>query len=244
MQSKMLFLTYSREIREFLYNNYYYHNENQYENETLYLIDENLSMTACSNDSLLKILRKKMNVYKYINNYTYHADRLTKNQIFEEEEYSHIYSHTSYEQITCTTPEVKPSEKEPIKYYLLTDKHISTKKIKYKKIKISLSAEVFINDSLWQDEYMNLEFNCNGENMKYPIQYKDKIVKFIPEEVIRKNKWYHLKIHKEFLVKNAGDLSCSIYIVTPTYDNEWIPNTKLTIQNINIKIEGLPLIKD
>ncbi|MDY0015057.1 MAG: LTA synthase family protein [Bacteroidales bacterium] len=237
MQSKMLFLTYSREIREFLYNNYYYHNANQTENETIYIIDENLSMKVCSNDSLLKNMREKMNVYKYINNYTYHADRLTKNPVCKEDTYVLLHHLIIKKQISCITPNIQPNNKNFNTCNILNGYTISTDS--FQKIKITLKAMVCFNTHLFADEYMDIVFSAKRANMEYESESKEKIAKFIASEKIEKDTWYPLYISKEFLVKNAKQIDFSLHISTVSYNHEWVPNSQLNLKNISITIEGV-----
>ncbi|MBP7101871.1 MAG: sulfatase-like hydrolase/transferase [Bacteroidales bacterium] len=237
MQSKMLFLTYSREIREFLYDNYYYHDANQTENETIYIVDENLSMKACSNDSLLKILREKMNVYKYINNYTYHADRLTKNPVYKEEAYRLLHHLIIKNQISCITPEIQPDNKNFNTCNILKAYTFSTDS--FQKVKVTLKAMVCVNTHLFADEHMDIVFSVKRTNMEYVSESKEKIAKFIASEKIEKETWYPLFISKEILVKNAKQLDLSMYISTVSYNHEWVPNSQLTLKNVSITIEGV-----
>ena len=239
IQTRMPFLNYTREIREMIYNNYYYNNTNIWENEAVYLIDSNLNMKICYNDSLLLLLRNKLKIYKYIHLYTYHTNHLTTNSIFNEEKYKPIsfFSHPNI--IKCTTPKEKPSEVDYKTFYLLKPQKFKNSDKTYKKLRISLSAEVYINDSVYQDQYMDLRFVCKDKTNDYTIVYKDKIVKFLNEEHVYAHKWYDLAISKEFIIKDMKKLKYSVCVTTPIYDDIWVPNSRITLRNIKIKVEGL-----
>ncbi len=237
-KAKMIFITYSREIREILYENYLYHNANIWEKEAVYLIDSNLSIHLIENDSLKNLLESKLAMLKYINNYTYHNDKLTQNPIYKTTTFYPLHHFSSTEIISCITPTQKPSKQPFNRYYLLPPQAIKVSNNEIKKIKIDLKADVYINDSLFQDEYMDLEFSCQTGNQTEI--YKDKIVKFISHEIIRNKQWYHLDISKIFLIKDIHDLVCTISITTAAYDEIWVPNSRLTIKNIKVNIEGIP----
>lgn len=239
IQTRMPFLNYTREIREMIYNNYYYNNTSKWENEAVYLIDSNLNMQRCYNDSLMLLLRNKLYIYKYIHLYTYHTNHLTTNPIFLEEKYIPISVFSNPNIIICTTPKQKPSEVDYKTFYLLKPQKFNNNYKLYRKIRINLYAEVYINDSVYQDQYMDLRFICKDKTNDYTIVYKDKIVKFLNEEHIYAHRWYDLSISKEFIIKEMKKLKYSVCVTTPANDNEWVPNTQISLRNIKIKIEGL-----
>ena len=184
-------------------------------------------------------MRNKLKIYKYIHLYTYHTNHLTTNSIFNEEKYKPIsfFSHPNI--IKCTTPKEKPSEVDYKTFYLLKPQKFKNSDKTYKKLRISLSAEVYINDSVYQDQYMDLRFVCKDKTNDYTIVYKDKIVKFLNEEHVYAHKWYDLAISKEFIIKDMKKLKYSVCVTTPIYDDIWVPNSRITLRNIKIKVEGL-----
>lgn len=235
---KMLILNYNREIREFLYQNYYYFTKSKWEDEGILIFDENIDVERLYNDDIKGEIAQKFNVFKYVNNYVYHNDRLLSAQLGERQPYLFIDEFRSDEKIVCITPNYKPSEKGFRTYELLPEIRIASDK-NWEKLKVSIAADVYINDSLWQDEYMDLEFFCNGAGMLHPIYFKDKVVKYLSGEIIRADTWYKLSLSKEIIVKDAEDLKLAVSVSTVRYDNEWVANSKLTITNVAIKIEGL-----
>jgi hypothetical protein len=86
---------------------------------------------------------------------------------------------------------------------------------------------------------MDLRFVCKDKTNDYTIVYKDKIVKFLNEEHFYAHKWYDLAISKEFIIKDMKKLKYSVCVTTPIYDDIWVPNSRITLRNIKIKVEGL-----
>ena len=231
---KMVHVNYSREMREMIYDDYMYWTANQWEAELVNKIDENLGMEIIYNDSLKNSLNKKMELYKYIYRYTYYNDKLTKYPITNNREYSVLSEFKKGNKIICTTPDKKPSEVGYKTFNVFKDIDIAEYA---EKIKVTLEADVYINDSLWQDEYMDIVVSCKDMESGITTDYIDKVNKFIKSDIIRDDEWYVLSMSKEFAVKNDKSYNISIFLSSVRYDDQWVGGSTLTVGKRHVKIE-------
>ncbi|MDR0364858.1 MAG: sulfatase-like hydrolase/transferase [Bacteroidales bacterium] len=236
-KEKLLFLNYARVIEEMLYEDYVYLAKNKWIEETLYQIDEDLNLTKINDKRLINEMSHQLGVFKYVNNYLYHNNRLIKSEKTDKK-YETIFQYSHSDEMIFTTPDYKPSEKGTVTYDIFPPYSIKASAGDLDEIRVTLLADIYINDSLWIDEYMDLKFSIESDDKKIPASFKDKILKYITSETVRENEWYKLYLVKEVSIKNASDATVSIQMETPQYDDHWKPGTQLTIKNVNIKIGG------
>lgn len=229
---KMVHVNYNREMREIVYDNYLYWTKNQWESEEVANIDDNFNLEIIYNDSLRSSMNKKLELYKYICRYTYYDNKLTSHPVTSKSNYQIFKELHKKNKVVCKTPDKMPSEVGVKTYKLFDDIAIDEGT---QKIKLTLDASVFINDSLWQDEYMDLVFECKTADTK--TDYVDKVSKFIKSDIIRKDKWYDLSVSKEFVIKNSGDITLTVYVSSVRYDDQWVGGTTLTVGERKLKIE-------
>lgn len=227
--NRILFLDYSHEISEILYDGYFYWKEK----DAVYKVDKEMNLIQNNNDSVKKCIKKKLKLYKYINNYVYLTNHLTQYPIYEKEIFNQI-ANRSMDSLVCNSLDEKPTIKEPITYKILNKMYIAEKGLN--KVRMTLSADILIKGDLWQDKQMNLVFECNGTNMKPPKIYKDNIVKFLDNEFIENDIWYKLNVTKDFDVNDVSHISGSIYIKTQDKDEYWTSDNTLYMKNIVVTI--------
>lgn len=225
---KMIHVNYNREMREMVYNKYFYWTKTQWYNEGVAEINENIDITPINDDALMAQMNQKLELYKYIIRYTYYNNKLTKHPIVKATNYQISNELHEKSKIKCTTPNKKPSVVGVRTFNLFDDIKIDDN---VQKIKVSLNAEVFINDSLWQDEYMDLVFQLND------MKYTDKFSKFVKSDILRKGKWYDLSVSKEFIAKESDELILSVYISSVKYDDQWVGGSAITIGDRHLKVE-------
>ncbi|MDR0364859.1 MAG: sulfatase-like hydrolase/transferase [Bacteroidales bacterium] len=235
-KEKMLFLNYAREIEEMLYKDYFYFVKNKWREESLYQIDTQLNLIKIENDKLVNDIARQFNTFKYVNNYLYHNNRLMKSKN-ESKKYELIAQYKYSDEIICTNPDYKYSKKS-ITYNLLPEQSVLILSQGMDEIRTTVSADIYINDSLWIDEYMDLKFTIESNDKEIPASFKDKIVKYVTSEIIRQNEWYQLYFVKHIPVENVSTLKISLQVEAPKSKEEQKQNTQLTIKNVNIKIEG------
>lgn len=223
---KMIHVNYSREMREIVYDKYMYWTKNQWEAELVNEINKNLDMNIIYNDSLKSLLNNKLELYKYIIRYTYHNNKLTQHTIKDNNDYEVFETLHEKKKMVCVTPDEKPSEVGTKTFKIFDNVTI---KDSVSRIKITLDADIFINDSLWQDEYMDLVFECKDLDSEEKTTYIDKIGKFVTSDILRKNRWYDLNVSKEFIVSSEKKYVISVYLSSVRYDNEWVGGSTLTV---------------
>lgn len=226
---KHLFLNYERKVNSMVYNQYYF----EASSKQLYKIDEALDLEAVDDSLLIESMNAKFNTLKYVNNYVYHNNKLIKSNNPSDKDYKIIKSYISQDSIICKTSDTIPSIHGIETFDIMPVEKI---KGKYKKIKIKLTANIVINDLMFQDEYMTLNFICLGENYEYIS--KENISKYIASDNIECNKKYELFIEKEIVVNDLEKCSIHICVRTNEYDYYWKPDKKMTLSNIKVLIQG------
>jgi len=227
---KVLFLCYDRKVNEMVYNQYYYeHNGNK-----LYIIDENLDLHEVVDKMVIEDIKSKFNTLKYVNNYVYYNNKLIKNDNQSDNKYKIIKGYENKNTIICKTPDTIPSIHGINIYDILPEQKIAGK---YNKIKIKLSADLVINDLVYQDGQMALVFKCIGKELEYIS--KENITKYIEDDDIIRDKKYELSIEKEIDINELKSFLLHIYIATNENDDYWRPDKKITISNIRVLISGL-----
>ncbi len=236
--NRMLIINYSHEIIEMIYDGYLYHGATRWERENVYKIDNNIVLTRLDDRPGLKqYLANKMALYKEINKYVYHGNKLTQRPLLNFKAFFSILNYEHSTELTCRNPKHKPSEKWHQTYYIMPQHPLSTTE-KLNSVRITIQAEVQVMDSLAQDQHMNLVLCCNGDNMLYPTTYKDKISKFINADKVIAGEWYPIRVSKEFIVTNADNLKAFVAINTPEYDEYWLPDCQMNIRNVVVHVEG------
>lgn len=234
INKKMVHVNYNREMREIIYGKYLYWTANQWEAEQATEIDNNLNLNIVNDDSLKASLNNKLELYKYICRYTYYNNRLTQHPVLKDSGLRILKTINKKNKLTCTTPNKEPEKAGFKKFNMFNNIEIGKN---IEKIKVTLDANVFINDSLWQDQYMDLVFECTDTKTNTKTEYVDKITKFIKSDIIRKNQWYDLSVSKEFVVNKDNGHSIRIYLSSVRYDDQWVANSTLTIGERTAKIE-------
>ena len=221
--SEMLFVEYADGVTKILSDGFFYDKDD----DKTYKITDDMMLEEASDDPHHEALKRKLEIYKYVNDYVYLNDMLVSDEILTNEKYEEIYNYHQSDTIECSTAE----DGHWVSFYLYPKKKIDGE---WEKIKISLKAEVLFIDTLDADQYMDLKFYCSGKNHKYPDYYTDKIVKFLPEDTIEVGKWYDLNVEKEFVVKGATDLKCNIN----TFYSKWMESNRAMFRNVDVKVSG------
>ena len=229
---KVLFLSYDRKVNAMVYNQYFFEEKTAWSDRKLYNIDENLDLIQIYDSLFIEKMNSKFNTLKYVNNYVYHNDKLIRdNNNFKG--YKLIKGYENKDTVLCKTPDTIPSIQGIEVFDMMPIQEI---KGQHKKIKIKFMADIIINDWLWQDQQMVLNFDCLGENFKY--NSKEHITKYIAEDNVLPNEKYELLIEKEIDVKYVEHLSIHIYVSTNEQDENWMRDKKITVSNRRVLIYG------
>lgn len=222
--SEMLFVEYAKGVTMMLSNGFLYV-END---DKVFRIKEDMNLVDASADLYHDIIKRKFDIYKYVNEYVYLDNKLVSEDIIERDKYVKLYNYNHSQVVECHTS----TDKKWVNYYLMPEYDIEGE---WEKIQINFSADVSFLDEIEADQYMDLYFYCSGNNHHYPDYYTDKIIKFFPVDNIEVGKWYNLNVEKEFVVKDATDLKCYIY----TYYSKWMESNRVLFKNIHVKISGV-----
>lgn len=235
LANPMPLVTYDRHIIELIRHNYFYIKELDWENPYIAKFDQNLKLEYVNNAKLSEELTNKLEAYKYIYRYTYLNDKLIRKPLFNKTQNKVIGEHRHKRKIVCETPEGKPSAEGVRTYPLMPETTIESGTAS-NHIRLSLNADILLNDSLKGiDNYMELVFKCT--NGSETTKFSDKVVKFIKEEYFRPNTEYKIELSKDFIINPEVDSEVSIFIATVMYDEEWVPNSKMTVRNVVSKVE-------
>jgi hypothetical protein len=226
---KILFLNYLRQVNAMVYHQYYLINSQN----LLYEITENLDLNPINDLKLLEALRSKFNLLKYVNNYVYHNDKLIKIDNRSNTPYQILKSYENKNIIVCRTPDAVPSVHGIDTFVLMPEQKL---KGRYNKIKIRLEADLVINDYVYQDQQMMLNFICKGTGFKY--NSKENITKYIVTDHIEEEKKYELFIEKEINVQDISKLCVQLCVTTNEKDVNWKPNKKNSFSNISVLVFG------
>jgi len=226
---KVMFLNYNRKVNTMVYHQFYY----EQSDNKLYKIDKNLDLEAVADPVIIEDIKSKFNILKYVNNYVYHNDRLIKSDNKSDNKYKIIKGYENKDTIICKTPDTIPSIQGINVYDILPEQKITGK---YHKIKINLTADLVINDYVYQDRQMVLVFKCRGKNFEYIS--KENITKYIEDDDILCDKKYEMTVEKEIDINDLESFFAHIYVATNESDANWSPDKKITISNIRVLISG------
>jgi len=219
---KTVMFDYSDGYKDLIYNNYYY-NGKLYE-----IINENVELQEIQNESLSKFMSNKLDLYRYIHQYTYLNNKLTTQPFLNKENYQTIKDVFIQDSINILF-ETAPNWAEIIIY---PDENIDGE---WKKIKISIIADIMFLAIPENNEHYELIIECKGTNMKNADYYQDDITSFIMVENLETEKWYPLHIEKQFFVEGASDIKIKMYFCIGSNK----PKNHTALKNIRFLIEGV-----
>jgi len=227
---KVLFLSYDRKVNAMVYEQYFFQNVSQ-EDKKLYKIDENLDLEAINDATLMEDINSKFNLLKYVNNYVYHNNKLVKKDTYSGNKYKIITNYENLDSIICRTPDAIPAIHGIDTFDILPVRTINGD---YDKIKIKLTTDIIINDLVYQDYQMMLNFICSGDDFNYVS--KDNITKYILDDNIFCNQKYVLSTEKEIDVKDLEKFTVHICVTTNESNEAWRPDKKITLFNTRVLI--------
>jgi len=229
---KLLFLNYERKVNTMVFNQYFFQQGRQIEDNLLFEIDENLDLKEVNDPKLIENYRSKFLTLKYVNDFVYHNNRLSGYD-HGDKKYKVINIFENNDTIICNTPDTIPSNHGIDTFDIMPLQKFYGN---YNKIKIKLMANIVINDFVYQDCQMHLNFICLGDNFRYIS--KENITKYIPDDNILCDKIYELFIEKEIDVSEMNKFSVHVCVTTNHNDYCWKPNKKITISNARVTIFG------
>lgn len=233
---RVILLNQNKTIRQMVYDSYYL-SMNTNEPVRAYKIDNKLNFSEeIKDDSIINRLSEKFDIYRYIYNYTYEQNRLTKN-IVSYNSHTIINLADTTKRLICKTPNYKPSEGGFAVYNIFPADTVKAGE-EYNKIRLNIKAEIIFTNlpETENDDYMNLEFKSINENGQ--IVCSENILRYLPEQNISKDEKYCIDISKDFVYDKTR--TCyMVSIITPQKDESWNPNYELIINRAELTIEGI-----
>ena len=226
------FLHYSRELRDFVWNDYYYTVDDKA--HPVSRIIDGVNLEYVDNQSLSGELKDKFETMVYVDNYVYSNNKLTKSPILNNDDYISIKKVTVDDSLYCASLKEKPSVAKPKATFIYQDKF----KKHYDKIKIVVKADVFYTGYVWQDAAMMLIVDCNGDKMER-VYSADYFVKYILSREYKQGEWYKMELSNVISVNNSDEFDIKIYLMPTHKDNLWNPDHTVTLKNVEIELFGL-----
>ena len=227
------FLHYSRELRDFVWNDYYYTMDNK--THPVSRIVDGVNLEYFDNQSLSEELKDKFETMVYVDNYVYSQNKIVKNPVLDNKNSFELIRKVSIpDSIYCASKPEKPSVMKPESIGIFRKKMSG----KYSEIKLVMTADIMYTGYVWQDKFINLIVDCSGDNMER-VYSSDYISKYIMSRIPERDKWQKLQMSKIISINESNNIELTIFLL-PTYkDDLWNPEHTVTLKNVEIEFFGL-----
>ena len=229
---KNYFLHYSRELKDFVWGDYYYTMADEV--HPLARIVDGVKIEPFDNQSLSGDLNDKFKTMVYVDNYAYSNNKLIKNPVLANDKFTVIKSVALEDSVYCASQSQKPSVKKAQAKKVYSDRFDEG----YSEIKVVMTANIKYTGNVWQDKFISLVVECKGNKME-DVYSSDYISKYIMERYPTADKWQKLEITKMISVDNSDDFNVMIYLLPTHKDDFWDPNHTVTLKNVKIEFLGL-----
>ncbi|MBQ8761683.1 MAG: hypothetical protein IJZ06_09755, partial [Bacteroidales bacterium] len=225
---KTYFITPSNKTTNCLYDSIFYIEKNN--EDFLYLVQDGMKLKKMKNDSLLNLMKDRMNTMLYVDNYTYMNNKLTQTPIVRSKNYELLESVT-VDSVICRTGEEKPSVMERP----LVDIYSKTIDPGYSEIKVVMTAKMKYTADITYDKFVRLSIRSSNA-----IWTPEVISKNIIEKDYKPEQWCNISVTKVLKSNNKDkDSKIDIYLRPTGDDYLWNPEHSVTLKDINIKILGV-----
>lgn len=225
---KTYFITPSNKTTNCLYDSIFYIEKNN--EDFLYLVQDGMKLKKMKNDSLLNLMKDRMNTMLYVDNYTYMNNKLTQTPITRSKNYELLESVT-VDSVICRTGEEKPSVMERP----LVDIYSKTIDPGYNEIKVVMTAKMKYTADITYDKFVRLSIRSSNA-----IWTPEVISKNIIEKDYKPEQWCNISVTKVLKSNNKNkDSKIDIYLRPTGDDYLWNPEHSVTLKDINIKILGV-----
>ncbi|MBQ8222784.1 MAG: sulfatase-like hydrolase/transferase [Bacteroidales bacterium] len=225
---KTYFIAPSNQTTNCLYDSIFYIEKDG--EDFLYLVQDGLQLEKIRNDSLLNLMKERMSMMLYIDNYTYTNNKLTQTPIIQPKNYELLESIT-IDSVICRTGEEKPSIVAPP----IVDLYSTTIAAKYSEIKVVITADMKYTADITYDKFILLAIKSSNA-----IWMPEVISKNINEKNYKPEQWCSVNATKILKTKNKKkDSEIKIYLRPSEHDHMWNPEHSVLLKDINIKIFGV-----
>lgn len=224
------FLHYSRELRDFVWNDYYYTMDDK--SHPVSRIIDGVNLEYIDNQDLSEELKDKFETMVYVDNYVYSNNKIIKNPVLDNnKDFDLIKKISLSDSIYCASKHEKPSVMSP-QSALIFQKEMSGN---YSEIKLVMTADIKYTGQVWQDAFISLVVECNGEGMDR-VYSTDYISKYIMNRTPKAEKWQKLEMSKMISVSEVKNFELKSYLLPTFKDDLWNPDHSVTLKNVGIKI--------
>lgn len=226
---KTYFLRYSREVYDFIYDNYYYTKFGG--KDKTYLINSDLSLSEVKNDELAESLNDKFLTMVSVDNYVYSNNKLTANPLFPKGDFNLIDDVILSDSIFCASKPEKPSVMKPEAVMIYQKKFEG----EHQALKLIVTADVKYTGRVWQDQFTNIVVECMGGRMQ-KIYSSDYVSKYIMERDLKRDTWSSFELSKLVSIEDAGDIELKVYMLPTHKDEMWNPEHTITLKNAEVRV--------
>ena len=102
-------------------------------------------------------------------------------------------------------------------------------------VKFVMTADMKYTGRVWQDEFINLVFECVGDKME-KVYSSDYISKYIMERSPQANTWQKLEVTKIISTNHSDKFELKVYLLPTHKDEMWNPEHTVTLKNVKITV--------
>lgn len=225
---KTYFITPSNKTTNCLYDNIFYIEKNG--KDCLYKINDSLYLNEIQDDSILDLMKERMSMMLYVDNYAYANNKLTKTPIIQPKNYELLDSLT-IDSVFCKSGIDKPS----IMGSPTTEIYSTEIEAGYSEIKVNITAKIKYTADITYEKFIIMSLRSSNA-----IWSSEPISKSIVERDYKPNQWYNINVDKIFRSKNKEKTSqIDIYMQPSKHDHQWNPEHSVMLKDVNIKISGV-----
>ncbi len=223
------FLRYSREVYDFVYDNYYFTKFGG--KDKTYLINSDLSLSEVQNDDIAESLNDNFLTMVSVDNYVYSNNKLTANPLFPKGDFSLIDDVIVFGPIFCASKSEKPSVMKPEKVMIYQKKFDG----EHQALKLVVTADVKYTGRVWQDQFTNIVVECWEGNVQ-KMYSSDYISKYIMVGDLKRDVWSSFELSKLVSIEDAGDIELKVYMLPTHKDEMWNPEHTITLKNAEVRV--------
>lgn len=223
------FLRYSREVYDFIYDNYYFTKFGG--KDKTYLINSDLSLSEVQNDDIAESLNDNFLTMVSVDNYVYSNNKLTANPLFPKGDFSLIDDVIVFGPIFCASKSEKPSVMKPEAVMIYQKKFDG----EHQALKLIVTADVKYTGRVWQDQFTNIVVECWEGNVQ-KMYSSDYISKYIMVGDLKRDVWSSFELSKLVSIEDAGDIELKVYMLPTHKDKMWNPEHTITMKNVEVRV--------
>lgn len=225
---KTYFITPTNKTANCLFDSIFYIEKNN--EDFLYLLQDGLQLKKIKNDSLIGVMKDRMNTILYVDNYTYINNKLTQTPIIQPKNYELLESVT-IDSIVCRSNSEKPSVLERP----LVDIYSKTIGSEYTEIKVVMTAKMKYTADISHEKFIRLSIRSSNA-----IWTPEVISKNIVEKDYKPEQWCNVNVTKVLKsMSKSKDSKIDLYLRPTEHDHQWNPDHSVTLKDVEIKILGV-----